>query len=190
MDEKINKAGIKAGYIAGTFAQVEGERKNLSIVSIPALRGRVPHRMRVDLGAPCGIGKRRDTRRKEFRSGKAVSRASSAAKSLLARKGMAGRAAGCAWKGMEWREWKDYQLEDTTVESLQPRDAAETSRVLASMDPWRRLWIQAGGPGFTPSARGPMPETLSVAFSGRVSGVLAVRFPMALRTVCGTHSPF
>jgi GNAT superfamily N-acetyltransferase len=64
-----------------------------------------------------------------------------------------------------------------TVESLQPRDAAETSRVLASMDPWRRLEYKPEALAFYLLRADPSLKRFSIIISGRVSGVLAARFP-------------
>jgi diamine N-acetyltransferase len=68
-------------------------------------------------------------------------------------------------------------LGDMTIESLQPRDVAEMSRVLASMDPWRKLDYKREALAFYLLRADPSLKRYSITIAGKVSGVLSVRFP-------------
>ena len=68
-------------------------------------------------------------------------------------------------------------MEFPVLDPLKPRDVGEISRTLVTMDPWLTL-------GYTPEAfshyllrSDPALVRYSVIVSGRLSGILAVRFP-------------
>jgi diamine N-acetyltransferase len=64
-----------------------------------------------------------------------------------------------------------------TIESLQPRDVGELSRALALMDPWLKLDYKPEALAFYLLRADPALKRYSVTVTGKVSGVLSVRFP-------------
>jgi ribosomal protein S18 acetylase RimI-like enzyme len=70
-----------------------------------------------------------------------------------------------------------YELKGMTMESLQSRDVAEISRILASMDPWRKLDYKPEALAFYLLRADPSLQRFTINIAGRVSGVLSVRFP-------------
>jgi ribosomal protein S18 acetylase RimI-like enzyme len=69
------------------------------------------------------------------------------------------------------------ELGDMSIESLQPRDVAEISRTLASMEPWRKLDYKPEALAFYLLRADPSLKRYSITIAGKVSGGLSVRFP-------------
>jgi GNAT superfamily N-acetyltransferase len=71
-----------------------------------------------------------------------------------------------------------HVLGNMIVESLQPRDVGEMSRLLASMNPWLKLDYKPEALAFYLLRADPALKRYSITNTrGKVSGVLSVRFP-------------
>ena len=70
-----------------------------------------------------------------------------------------------------------HVLGGMTLESLQPEDVDETSRLLASMDPWRTLDYKRETLAFYLLRADPALKRYSITIAGDLSGVLSVRYP-------------
>lgn len=70
-----------------------------------------------------------------------------------------------------------HDQDGLTIEPFHPRDAAEMSRVLASMEPWRKLGYKPEALAFYLLRADPSLKRCSITLAGKISGVLTVRFP-------------
>jgi diamine N-acetyltransferase len=70
-----------------------------------------------------------------------------------------------------------HVLGSLIMESLEPRDVDELSRALASMDPWLKLDYKPEAIAFYLLRADPALRRYSITTEGKISGILAVRFP-------------